>query len=62
MTEPLPVKKTGWTAWLRFPRKHQHECCFCSLIHDVQYRIVDGEIEERWKRNNRATAIARRKK
>jgi hypothetical protein len=61
MTEPLPVKKTGWTAWMLFPRKHTHICCDCSLTHQIERRInLSGDVEERWKRDNRATAAERR--
>lgn len=59
----LPVKKTGWTAWFKVQRKHKHICCDCLLAHFVEQRTTnDGDIEERWKRNNRATAAMRRKK
>lgn len=61
--ESLPIKKTGWTAWFSVLRNHQHICCGCDLVHDVEQRILpDGTIEERWKTNNRATAARRRKK
>jgi len=35
-------------------------CCDCHLVHDLDFRIVDGEVEFRATRNNRATSAARR--
>lgn len=59
--DALPVKESGWTAWIPMQRKHSHECCDCSLTHFVEQRVLpDGTIEERWKRDNRATANRRR--
>jgi hypothetical protein len=43
-------------------RNHRHRCCDCSLIHDVDFRVVDdGKVEVRFTRHARATAAARRK-
>lgn len=39
----------------------QHECCGCSLVHDVEYHIENGRIFTRWKVNRRATNAQRRK-
>lgn len=63
MTDDLPVKDTGWSFWFAVKRKHVHQCCSCFLVHAVEQRITeDGTIEERWKRDNRATAALRRGK
>jgi hypothetical protein len=47
--------------WIR-PKKRQFRemCCDCHLVHDLDFRIIDGEIEFRATRNNRATSAARR--
>lgn len=37
-------------------------CCDCSLVHNEQFKIVDGQIYAKLMRNERATAAARRKK
>ena len=44
------------------PRKRgfKEMCCDCHLVHIVDYRIVDGTIEFRARRDVRATAAARR--
>jgi len=36
------------------------ECCDCGLIHRLDFRIVDGKVEFRTRRDDRATAAARR--
>jgi hypothetical protein len=47
--------------WIRpTRRKFREMCCDCHLVHDLDFRIVAGEIEFRARRNNRATAAARR--
>lgn len=38
----------------------QHECCDCSLIHNVSYHVENGRIFTKWRRNQRATAKARK--
>ena len=52
--------------WIRtIKRGYSEQCCDCGLVHDIQFRIVDGRVEYRAVRNNRATAAccrARRKK
>ena len=50
--EWLPVKKRG----------EKVMCCDCSLVHVHDYKIIDGVIYERSRRDERATAAARRKK
>lgn len=41
---------------------YQHECCHCSLVHTVEYKIENGRIWERWTIDEKATESARRKK
>jgi hypothetical protein len=49
--------------WIRPKRRKFREmCCDCGLTHDLDFRIVDGEIEFRATRNNRATSAARRRR
>jgi hypothetical protein len=38
----------------------REQCCDCRLIHRLDFRIVDGRIEFRTRRDGRATAAARR--
>lgn len=35
-------------------------CCDCGLVHDMDFRIVEGKIQFRARRNNRATGQLRR--
>jgi hypothetical protein len=55
-----PVIKYG--EWTR-PRlrNFREQCCDCGLIHRLDFRIVDGRIEFRTRRDDRATAAARRR-
>ena len=36
------------------------QCCDCGLVHRLDFRIVGGRIEFRTRRDDRATAAARR--
>jgi hypothetical protein len=37
-----------------------HECCDCGLVHDVEYKVENGRIFTRWKRNDTATKKVRK--
>jgi hypothetical protein len=52
----------AYGAWTR-PRKRnfREQCCDCGLIHRLDFRIVEGAIEFRTRRDERATAAARRR-
>jgi len=41
-------------------RGFREQCCDCGLIHRIDFRIVDGSVEFRATRDERATAAARR--
>jgi len=41
-------------------RGHKIQCCDCGLVHDYDFRVVDGRVQFRAKRNNRATGQVRR--
>ena len=48
--------------WTRVSRRGESlECCDCSLVHRLKFRIVDGHIEIQWLRDERTTAALRRK-
>ena len=47
-----------WTLVSR--RKHRHMCCDCCLVHVVDMRNSRNGTEMRYRRDNRATAAARR--
>jgi len=47
--------------WVAVPaRGHKNACCDCDLVHLIDYRIVDGQLEIRVKRDMRSTAALRR--
>jgi hypothetical protein len=41
-------------------RNFREQCCDCGLIHRLDFRIVDNKVEFRTRRDDRATAAARR--
>lgn len=48
--------------WVRMSRTGESvECCECSLVHRLKFRIVDGHIEMQFHRDDRTTAALRRK-
>lgn len=57
--------KDGWSKW-RSPihgkkdRNYRSACCDCGLVHEIQFRIKEGNVVFRVRRNNRATAAVRR--
>lgn len=40
--------------------KQREQCCDCGLVHDVDHRVVNGDLEFRATVNRRATRLARR--
>jgi len=40
--------------------EYRQQCCDCGLVHVYQFRIVDGGVQFRIRRDNRATAQVRR--
>jgi hypothetical protein len=41
-------------------RDFREQCCECGLIHRLDFRIIDGKVEFRTRRDDCATAAARR--
>lgn len=66
MTKPVKPQRAEYHhlndgEWIRPVRRgFLDRCCDCSLTHRVDYRLVDGHIEFRAYRYERATAAARR--
>lgn len=60
--ERLVYRTIAYGEWTR-PRlrNFREQCCDCGLIHRLDFRLVDGRIEFRTRRDNRATAAARRR-
>lgn len=48
--------------WSPIHDKGLHECCECSLVHSVKYRLHEGVLFECWTVNKKETAKARKKK
>ena len=62
MAERVVYRTIAYGEWTR-PRlrNFREQCCDCGLIHRLDFRLVDGRIEFRTRRDNRATAVARRR-
>ena len=46
--------------WYRLGNAQFHECCFCSAVHRVDYKMERGMIFERWRLDDSETRKARR--
>lgn len=60
----MPKRDSTVTMWDNswyLDKFEKHECCHCSLVHDVEYVVEKGRIFTRWKINAKETARQRRK-
>jgi hypothetical protein len=61
VTARKPIVQVVDDEWVEIGwRKQRESCCDCHLVHDVDYRVVDGKLQFRARQNARATAAARR--
>lgn len=51
-------KTDEWVQPVR--RDYKMGCCDCGLVHNLDFRIGDGRVQFRVRRNNRSTAMVRR--
>ena len=62
MSKRLTYEVISYGEWTRPRMKDfREQCCDCGLIHRLDFRIADGRIEFRTRRDDRATAAARRR-
>ena len=55
-----PKPKAG--EWIQPVSKgYKMACCDCCLVHTLDFRIKDGQVQFRAFRNNRSTSLMRRK-
>ena len=61
MAKRSTYDEIGYGEWTR-PRMRdfREQCCDRGLIHRLDFRVVDGKVEFRTRRDDRATAAARR--
>jgi len=52
------LKANEWQQPIK--KGYRMACCDCGLVHDMDFRIVEGKIQFRARRNNRATGQLRR--
>ena len=50
----------GWSEWVHPAPGYRMICCDCGLSHEMEFRIVEGEIVFRARRHARSTAQVRR--
>lgn len=61
MAKKVPYYHVSWGEWIRVRKKNfKEQCCDCGLVHRLDFRIVDGTIEVRTRRDDRSTAAIRR--
>ena len=61
MSKRVTYDVISYGEWTRPRMKNVREqCCDCGLIHRLDFRIVEGRVEFRTRRDDRATAAARR--
>lgn len=61
MSKRVSYEVISYGEWTRPRMKNfREQCCDCSLIHRLDFRIVDDRVEFRTRRDDRATAAARR--
>jgi hypothetical protein len=46
--------------WVDWPSLVQLACCSCHLVHTIETRLKDGQLQLRFKRNGAATGGLRR--
>lgn len=51
----------GWSKWLRLHAEEIITCCNCGLAHTFQFKVFNGRIKWRAKRNKEQTKLAREK-
>jgi len=52
--------KDGWSAWVNPAPGYRMICCDCGLAHEMEFRVVQGEVIFRARRHERSTAQIRR--
>lgn len=55
----IQVVEGRWYPVIGYP---YHECCHCALVHRIEYRLHNGELEDRAFIEHRRTAQARKKR
>jgi len=58
--EEHEVDRHGWTAWIRPKPLFRARCCDCALVHDFQFKVHDGRVIFRARRNVRLTNDSRK--
>jgi len=58
MTSEYGYTEDGWEYPVQ--KGFKLACCDCGLVHTMDFRVVDGEVEFKVKRDNRATGQIRR--
>ncbi len=55
------VRDDGWTDWIEpVTEGFKLSCCDCGLVHDMNFRIDEGQIQFALRINKRSTGQKRR--
>ena len=57
----MKYKKVYDNEWVQpVNTNYKMSCCDCGLVHNIDFRIYEGKIQLRARRNKRATSAIRR--
>ncbi len=57
----MPTTQLSDGEWVQSGLFTHHECCDCGLVHQVSYKLVDGQLWERWTREPKPRMKAAKK-
>jgi len=61
MTKRRTYYQVSDREWIAVPKRgFKEQCCDCGLVHQLNFRIVDGQIQVQAIRDSRATNGARK--
>jgi len=57
----MPYEKPEEDEWVQpVEEGYKMQCCDCGLVHQLDFRIKDGRVQFRVRRDNRSTGQVRR--
>lgn len=61
MAKRVSYHHVQWGEWIRVRKRNfKEQCCDCGLVHRLDFRVIDGNIEIRTRRDERSTSAIRR--
>jgi hypothetical protein len=56
----VQVVSGKWYAIASGGKPYEEQCCDCGLVHDIQYKVENGRIWQRWDGNEEKSRLARK--